>query len=193
MLFGPLLPFAQLAGRFTLGKISETRSLLKRMEHCLPDMMNPEESQLIFYDKMKDARIVALIMLIVSVILFLLLGEDGWPVLIFGGLGLLLFLFISDLTMIADRPSQTLWLEYRSVLKTSVKEIPFAEIAEISVERSRRRKRGRTRIIYRILVTLQNGKTIPFRSYYASVPNEKEKQVSALRAFIWPYRSNFFE
>lgn len=158
--------------------------------------MNMDEIQLVLNDKATDSRIAGLGMLAISAIVFFIVGKDGWPVLMFSGLGLLIFLWISDLAIIASRPEQTLRLEYRSVMKTSVKEIPFAEISIIDVEQIKRRRRRRTYTFYRIVVTLKDGKVIPFRSYYSSVSSEKEQQVNALRAFITqsqPYWVGFAE
>lgn len=80
---------------------------------------------------------------------------------IFAAFGVAFLLFSSVLTIIADRTTGTLQLEYRMALRRTCKQVPYAKIAGINVERAANPKRGFT---YRLTVLQKDGQIIPFRS-----------------------------
>ena len=147
--------------------------------------MNTQPDQLIFQEKQTGLRIFAVVMIIMGFIMYWAIGPEGSPMLIFVIVGLVCLVIASDLTIIADHPSQMLTLEYRSIFKLTRKEIPFAEISAIDMERSTTVHKHRRHTVYRIAVTLRDGQIVPFRStFQRGGADEKQRQVDALRAFI---------
>jgi hypothetical protein len=110
--------------------------------------------------------------------------ERGSFLILFVVIGLSMLLFSSVLTITADRVTRTLRLDYRSLLRHNVKEIPFDEIAGIRVERSFSRGRHGSSSTYRVVLARKDGQDIPFRSYSSSGSGSKEEQATRLRAFI---------
>jgi len=146
--------------------------------------MNNNDSQLVIRDTPMALWIVGVIFAGVGAFFFFLSRGEGYFLLIFFAIGLSILLFSSALTITADKLTRTLTLDYRSLLRHNIKEIPFDEIASISVQHSTSRRKGRTRHSYRVAATLKDGQVVPFRSYYSSGSGSKEQQASQLRAFI---------
>ncbi len=115
---------------------------------------------------------------------------EGGP-LLFGGLfaavGLGLLLFGGVLTITADRLTQTLKLESRSALRHTWKQVPFAEIDGINVERIASPRRGFT---YRLTLLRKDGQVIPFQSSSSSGWKGKERRAVRLREFLGIQASN---
>lgn len=97
-------------------------------------------------------------------------------------IGLVILLFYPHLTIIADRSTRTLRLEYRYLLFYRIRVIPFDEIKNVHIEKSWSSSHGSS-ISYRIAAKLTNGKTIPFRLSYSG-ENGKTRQAARLQAFI---------
>jgi len=93
----------------------------------------------------------------------------------------LFFLFPRILTVTADLGEQTLTLRYRSLLRSSEKQLRLPDIDSIHLETSRDSDSGTT---YRIVAACKDGQVIPFRSYYSSGRLTKQKKVDRLRAFL---------
>ena len=101
------------------------------------------------------------------------------------GAGIAILVFNHALTIIANKQTRILTLDYRSIILHSTKEIPFGDIETIRMESHRSRsRRGGSSTTYRIEVMLKNGVTIPFRSYYSGDFFLKQKTVDGLRAFM---------
>jgi hypothetical protein len=100
-------------------------------------------------------------------------------------ISLLFFTLNYALTIIADRNTRTLTLDYHSLLNHTKKEIPFEQIAGIRVDsrvsRSTSNGRTRTSTTYCIVLNLKNGEAIPFRTYYSSGSYKKQQIVDGLR------------
>ncbi len=108
--------------------------------------------------------------------------------LLFIGFGGFLLLINYGLTITASRETQTLRLDYRSLLLHSVKEIPLAEIAAIRMDsrstRSSGSGAGRRTTTYCIVLEKKNGEKVPFRSFYSSSFLQKQRIVDGLRKFL---------
>src|SRR5206468_1444255 len=97
-----------------------------------------------------------------------------------GGIGLLLLVLPSVLTVRADRAGGVLIITRRSLLRNSVQEIPLRLIASIDIETSSDSD-GNT---YRIVITQSDGKVIPLRAYYTS--GNHEPMATRLRELVEP-------
>jgi hypothetical protein len=95
--------------------------------------------------------------------------------------GLVMILCYPNLTIIADRSTRTLRLDYRYLLFRGARVIPFDDIANIRIQTSQSTSDGHTSTSYRIVATLKDGKTVPFRTSYGSVD---PRQVKRLQAYI---------
>ena len=108
--------------------------------------------------------------------------------LLFIGFGGFLLLVNYGLTITASRETQTLRLDYRSLLLHSVKEIPLAEIATIRMDsRSTRSSSSGSRrrtTTYCIVLEKKNGEKVPFRSFYSSGFIRNQRTVDGLRKFL---------
>jgi len=109
----------------------------------------------------------------------MLIFEIMNPVLVISGLVILLF--YANLTIIADRPTRSLRLEYRYLLFHGVRVIPFDDIENIHSGKSSSSSHGHTRTGYRIVATLKNGRNIPFRSSFGGADPH---WATRLQAFI---------
>ncbi len=110
-------------------------------------------------------------------------------VAVLAGVGLILLLTATVLTITADRTNGMLTLRYRSLLFLgSKKEIPLSEIAAVQVEMSQSGSRssrgGSSGPSYRIVVVRKDGQVVPFRSYYSGGASGKQKKAAQLRAFL---------
>ena len=94
--------------------------------------------------------------------------------------GLVMLFFYANLTIIADRSTRTLRLEYRYLLFHTAREIPFDDIDAIRVESSSSSHSSTT---YRIVARLKNGKTVPFR-LSSSSGSDKTRDAARLQSFI---------
>jgi hypothetical protein len=94
--------------------------------------------------------------------------------------GLIMLFFYANLTIIADRSTRTLRLEYRYLLFQTAREIPFDDIDAIRVESSLSSHSSTT---YRIAARLKNGKTVPFR-LSSSSGSDKTRDAARLQSFI---------
>src|SRR5258706_1504946 len=146
--------------------------------------MNTNDSQLVIRDSPISLWIFGLIFAGVGAFFFFQVGKDAAFTLIFVAIGLGVLLFSSTLTITADRITRTLTLEYRSLLRHAIKQIPFDEVASINVLRSVSHNKGHTSYTYRVVLTRKDGQVIPFRSYASSGSAGKEQQATQLRAFI---------
>lgn len=99
-------------------------------------------------------------------------------------IGLAVLLFTSVLTITADRITRTLKLEYRSVLRRTIKQISFDEIEGINVVRSIAHSKGGRSYTYQVVAKLKDGKLVPFRSFSSSGSKRKERMAIRLRNFI---------
>ena len=93
----------------------------------------------------------------------------------------LFFLFPRILTVTVDLGEQTLTLRYRSLLRSSEKQLRIPDIDSIHLETSRDSESGTT---YRIVAACKDGQIFPFRSYYSSGRLTKQKKVDRLRTFL---------
>ena len=138
--------------------------------------------QLVIRDSMLIWRIGGLIMAIISGVdvFYAHFFKNYDLIFLIGSLGMV---FLSaNLTIIADRPTRTLRLEYRYLLFHNAKEIPFDDIESIHVKSSG--GRSHSSATYRIIATLKNGKNVPFRSISSGGRNELARQAARLQAFI---------
>lgn len=101
---------------------------------------------------------------------------------IFAAVGAGFLLLSSILTIRVNRRTQTLKLDYRSVLRHTSKQVSFDEVAGVNVERrASSRNRGFT---YRLTLLKKDGQVIPFRSSSSSGWGAKERRAVQLREFI---------
>ena len=100
------------------------------------------------------------------------------------GISLAFLLLYPDLTMVADRLSATLRLEYRYLLFYRVRVIAFDDIKTIKVQKSSSSSNGRSSTNYRIAALLRDGSVVPFRFAYSSESGET-RQAARLQAFIF--------
>ncbi len=97
-------------------------------------------------------------------------------------LALLILLLSSVLTVSADKLSGTVTISQFSPLRRQARIIPIQDIASIHVEQSSSSED--TSSTYRIVVTLNGGEIIPFRSYYSSGFAAKGEKARKLRDFL---------
>lgn len=120
----------------------------------------------------------------------LVIVQGGPPVVggIFAAIGVGFLLLSSVLTIIANRMTRTLKLDYRSALRHTWKQVPFDEITGVNVERRvGGRKGGST---YRLTLLRKDGQVIPFRSSSSSGWRGKERHAGRLREFLGIQDSN---
>jgi hypothetical protein len=128
--------------------------------------------------------IIGAALLLEGVTFFLPLAEGQTAYLVravLGLAGLAIFLTASVLTVTADRVTQTLTISHHSPLRAKQRELLFSQIDSIDLDYSRGSRGGTT---YRIVVTLKDGETIPFHSYYNSGSGRMKKKVNRLRSFL---------
>lgn len=89
------------------------------------------------------------------------------------GVGLLVFVLSSILTIHVDRIRGTLCLTYRSLLTSKVKEIQLDQIASIDAQKSRRGSMRRTRLV----ITGRDGTVTPLRSVSRTWDRELQKRL----------------
>ncbi len=97
-----------------------------------------------------------------------------WSGAILGGVGLLMVVLPSMLTIRADRENRILYLCYRSLLTSQVKEIPLDQIASIDAES---RRISDHRGVYRVVITERDGTVTPLRSHYGRWDRELQKRL----------------
>lgn len=91
-------------------------------------------------------------------------------------------LLISEIaTCILDQDDGLVTLKRRSLWRSVVREIPFAEILAVTVEQSYDSDNGTT---YRVVFMLRSGERVPFSSYYSSDQKYKRKLAQQLADFI---------
>ncbi len=96
--------------------------------------------------------------------------------------GLVMLLLYPNLTIIADRPTRTLRLEYRYLLFRRTKNIPFDGIAAIRAEYSHHIDGdGHSSSGYRLVADLIDGRTVPFRTSFGGAD---PKDATRLQGFI---------
>jgi len=98
-------------------------------------------------------------------------------------LGLVLLFFYPNLTIIADRSTRILRLEYRYLLFYRTRLIPFDDIKNIHVEKSTTSSNGHSSKSYRIAAMLKDGKNVPFRLSFSG-EGGKTRHAAQLQAFI---------
>lgn len=148
-------------------------------------IIDVQAEQLSIEDKQIAPRVVALILMAMGLILTWALRPRGWVMLIFVLAGVVMLLLASDLTVTADRASQTLYLSHRSLVKHTITEIPFVEISDIYIQRSTIRRNQRTRTVFRVVLELRDGEIVPLREEFTGKLYQKEDLVKDLRTFIW--------
>ncbi len=139
--------------------------------------MSDNDTRLVLHDTPVFIWILGLVFAGVGALMFLDGSMAGW---IFTPIGLALMLFVSRLTVTADRITRTLKLEYRSVMRYSAREIPFDEITGIGVERIS----GGKGFTYRVELKCRDGQVIPLRSSSSSGSAAKQRLAQRLREFI---------
>lgn len=96
--------------------------------------------------------------------------------------GLVMLLFYPNLTIVADRPTRTLRLEYRYLLFRRTKRLAFDDIAAIRAEYSHHTDGdGHSSSGYRLVADLIDGRTVPFRTSFGGAD---PKDASRLQGFI---------
>lgn len=102
--------------------------------------------------------------------------------------GLVMLLLYPNLTIVADRPTRTLRLEYRYLLFRRTKRLAFDDITAIRAEYSRHTDGdGHTSSGYRLVADLFDGRTVPFRTSFGGAD---PKDASRLQGFIRRSKSN---
>lgn len=151
--------------------------------------MNSNDSQLVLRDVPIFLWLIGLIFGGVGILIFI---QGAPPVMggVFVASGLGILLFFSALTITADRITRMLTLEYRSVLRHTIKKISFDEIAGVNVERSVSSGGKNSRVTYRLALLLNDEKVIPMRSFSSSGLPKKEQRARQLREFIGIQDSN---
>jgi hypothetical protein len=94
--------------------------------------------------------------------------------------GLIMLFFYANLTIIADRSTRTLRLEYHYLLFQTAREISFDDIDTIGVEKH---MSSHASTVSRIVARLKNGKTVPFR-LSSSGGSDKARDAARLQSFI---------
>ncbi len=138
--------------------------------------MNNQDLNLVMKEYPLISGFIGLVFLIIGIVFVpsMLNGLDPIVVLlvlatILIGLGLLSI--SSVLTITADRVTQVLTLDSRSLVKKHKREIPFSQIAAIELEMHSTRAgstSGDNQPTYRIVVVMKDGQSVPFRSTYTS-------------------------
>jgi hypothetical protein len=149
--------------------------------------MQPNDSQLVI----RDVPILQWAFGILFAGVGTLVVNQGGPPLfagIFAAVGVGFLLFSSILTITADRMTRTLKLDYRSVLRHKLKQVPFDEIAGINVER--RVGGGKRGFTYRLILLRKDGQVIPCQSVSSSGWKGKERRAGQLRGFLGIQDSN---
>jgi hypothetical protein len=129
-------------------------------------------------------------LLLAGIGIFLLIATPVPKVfsLIFVLVGLAILLSTGSLTITADGVGRTLKLDYRSLLSARHKEIAFADISSIDVERhlgwNLSRLVNMYLYTYRITAVLKDGSLVPFHSYYSSNSKQTLQRADQLRHFI---------
>ena len=100
-------------------------------------------------------------------------------------IGLFLIFTGSIMIISADRITQILTFSYRSPLRGSKKEVSFAEIAGIQLERNiSRGSSRRTGPTYRVVAVRKDGQSVPAYFFFSNTSKDKDRIVEKLRAFI---------
>jgi hypothetical protein len=144
-------------------------------------MNTPNIENLIIRDSGVAMRVVGALFAIGSIPFFL--AKMQLPGAAFIIAGLVLILISSDLTIIADVSTRTLRLEYRYLLFHTVRKIPFDDIDNIRSVYHHSSSNGHSSSGYRLVATVKDGKTIPFRLTYSG-GTEITHQATQLRSFI---------
>jgi hypothetical protein len=141
-------------------------------------IMNGNESRLVLRDVPVFLYLLGLIFAALGGYFF----YDGGQavVLIFLAIGLAILLFVSVVTITADRITRTLTLQYRSVLRQSQKEFRFDDIAGIGVQRSMSGNKS----TYQVVLKGKDGNLIPLRSGASSGSGSKNRLAAKLRDFM---------
>ena len=96
--------------------------------------------------------------------------------------GLVMLLLYPNLTIVADRPTRTLRLEYRYLLFRRTKRLDFDDIAAIRAEYSHHTDGdGHSSSGYRLVAVLIDGRTVPFRTSFGGAD---PKDATRLQGFI---------
>jgi hypothetical protein len=107
--------------------------------------------------------------------------DSGWIAGVgVGGVGALLALLPTVLTLTADRQRGTLTVQHQSLWRKSVKEYPLKDIASVVVEGSM----GGRNSSCRLALGLASGTQVPLRSYYSSGYSTKAQKASRLSDFL---------
>ncbi|BAY52415.1 hypothetical protein NIES2134_125160 [Thermostichus vulcanus NIES-2134] len=111
--------------------------------------------------------------------------DDRWPVGLMAGVfflvGMSLIFFIPVLTLDLDRGSGTLTILHANFFRRTYQELSLRDIRDIAIESYQDSEGDR---LYRVLVHLTSGDTVPLRQYYSSGYGSKKKLANLLREFL---------
>jgi hypothetical protein len=151
-------------------------------------MDTQDHKQLVFHDSAILFRIVGGIFAVGS--LAFLAAKMMVPGISFVAAGLSLLVFSSDLIIVADRSTHILKLEVRYLFFHGARKILFDDIDNIQAQRHVNSSKGSYSVGYRIIVTLFNGKTVPFRLFYSGgdEKNIRQRSCALLSLAVEPAR-----
>jgi hypothetical protein len=112
-------------------------------------------------------------------------GQLTVPMIV-GGIGLLIFLLSTILTVKADRSTGLLTIQRAGLFRRFKREIPISEILAIQLEHSISHSSSsrRSTSVYRIVAITKGQEVIPFRNSYSSGQWAKEAKAKKLREFL---------
>lgn len=112
--------------------------------------------------------------------------DDRWLIGIIAGVfflvGMSFISFTPVLTVDLDRGSGTLTILHGNFFRRTQKELRLREISDIAIESSVDSDGDR---LYRVVVHLTSGETVPLRQYYSSGYDSKKELVNLLRQFLY--------
>ncbi len=115
-----------------------------------------------------------------------------WGAYAFFGVGILLLLTSSNLTVTADGDTRTLSLRYDFwIVLHRTRTIPFDDIADIQCQETRTHSsRGGSHTVWRLIVVRKDGKVLPFRFYYGADRDKKHAAVQLREAITGKKQSD---
>ncbi len=140
------------------------------------------QSQLKIQDRPISFWIIGFVLAGTGIFIFAVSPGEVFIPLLLVLIGLAMFLLTSSLTITADRIAYMVRLEYHSPLHSNTREITFADISSIDLERSR--MRGSYGYTYRIIIVLKDNNIVPLHSYYSSASKQMAQEAEQLRSFI---------
>jgi hypothetical protein len=147
--------------------------------------INEPSNNLVFQDKPILSWIIGGIFLIASVFIFAVSESIlvALPFLVFAILMLLVFGSVN--TVIADRIRRTVTISSLSIFGNKIQEYPFGEIANFEVEASRNIVTPRHRTVnYRVVMVKTNGEKVPLQNTFTSYYDDKARKAKALSEYL---------